>query len=181
VLKDENEVLKWDGKKRWADAWNKDHNLKTAFEVSAVWFYHELSKRMTREDMQKYYDIAEYGNRNTEGFGNIYWVKGDLRITPMQQIRMLVKLYENSLPFSERSMDIVKEIMVNERKDKYTLRAKTGWSNEYDPQVGWWVGYVEKGKDVYFFATELDMKKDEDAPKRKEITLNILKKLKIIE
>lgn len=181
VLKDEKETLKWDGQKRWVEAWNKDHNLKTAFEVSAVWFYIDVSKRLTREDMQKYYETADYGNRNTEGFGADYWNKGELRVTQMQQIRMLVKLYENSLPFSQRSMDIVKEIMVNERTDKYILRAKTGWSNAYDPQVGWWVGYVERGEDAYFFATEIDMKKDEDAPKRKEITLNILKKLKIVE
>lgn len=181
ALKDESETLKWDGVKRGRDEWNKDHNLQTAFQVSAVWFYVAASDRLTRDDMQKFYDIADYGNRNTEGFGKDYWNQGELRVTPRQQIAMLVKLYQGTLPFSDRSMNIVKDIMVNEKTDKYTLRAKTGWSDAYDPQVGWWVGYVERGNDVYFFATEIDMKKDEDAPKRKEITLNILKKLKIIE
>ena len=27
VIKDENEVIKWDGQKRWLEAWNTDHDL----------------------------------------------------------------------------------------------------------------------------------------------------------
>lgn len=36
VIKDQYEVIKWDGKKRFLDAWNKDQNLKTAFQISCV-------------------------------------------------------------------------------------------------------------------------------------------------
>lgn len=181
ALKDENETIKWDGIKRWVDSWNQDHNLLSAFKVSAAWFYHEASKRMKRETMQKYYDLSNYGNRSTNGFGEIYWVKGDLRITPKEQIEFLVRLYENRLPFSPQVIEKVKDIMIEEKTDKYTLRAKTGWSDAYTPQVGWWIGYVERADNVYFYALEIDINKNEDAPKRKEITRNILKQLKIIE
>ena len=136
---------------------------------------------MTRETMQKYYDLAYYGNRNTDGFGEIYWVKGDLRITPKEQVEFLVKLHENRLPFSPQVIEKVKDIMIEEKSGSYTLRAKTGWSDAYTPQVGWWIGYLEKADNSYFFATEIDIKKDEDAGKRKEITKNILRKLKLLE
>lgn len=181
VLRDDSEVLKWDGVKRWVDEWNKDHNLRSAYKVSAVWFYHEVSKRMSRETMQKYYDLSNYGNRNTNGFGDTYWVKGDLRITPKEQIDFLVRLYENRLPFSPQVIANVKDIMIDEKTNTYTLRAKTGWSDAYTPQVGWWVGYIERADNVYFFATEIDINKNEDAAKRKEITRNVLKEMKIIE
>ena len=181
AIKDENEVLKWDGVQRPIEAWNKDHNLQTALKVSAVWFYIKVSKRLNRETMQRYYDSANYGNRNTNGFGVDYWNKGDLRITPRRQIDFLVKFYQNRLPFSPQVISTVKDILIEEKTDNYTLRAKTGWSSAYTPQVGWWIGYVERGEDVYFFATEIDITKDEDAAKRKEITKNILKSLKIIE
>ena len=181
ALKDENEMLKWDGVKRFVPAWNQDHNLRSAFKASAVWFYVECSKRVRREAMQHYYNLANYGNRSTNGFGEAYWVNGDLRITPRQQIDFLRHLYENRLPFSQRTIDIVKDISINEKTDKYILRAKTGWSDAYTPQVGWFVGYVTRGEDAYFFSTELDIKKDADAPKRAEITQNILRELKIIE
>jgi D-alanyl-D-alanine dipeptidase len=181
AVKNENEMLKWDGQKRWVDAWNQDHNLRSAFKASAAWVYHDLSKRIGRETMQHYYDLANYGNRSTDGFGEIYWVKGNLRITPREQIAFLRRLYQNRLPFSERTVALVKDLMIGEKTDKYVLRAKTGWSQDYTPQVGWYVGYIERGSDVYFFATELDMKKDADAPKRIEITKNILRDLKIID
>jgi len=104
-----------------------------------------------------------------------------LRVTPRGQIEFLVKFYQNRLPFSPQVISTVKDILIEEKTENYTLRAKTGWSNTYSPQIGWWVGYVERGSDVYFFATEIDINKDEDAAKRKEITRNILKSLKIIE
>jgi beta-lactamase class D len=181
AVKDDTETLKWDGTKRWADAWNQDLNLRSAFKVSAAWFYHEISKRMSRETMQKYYDLSNYANRDTSGFGEIYWVKGNLRITPKEQVDFLVRLYENRLPFAPQVISNVKDMMIEEKTDTYTLRAKTGWSDAYTPQVGWWVGYLEKGNNVYFFATQIDINKNEDAAKRKEITKNILKKMKIIE
>ncbi|NJM53560.1 MAG: hypothetical protein HC846_09335 [Blastocatellia bacterium] len=151
AVKDDSEVIKWDGVKRWVDSWNQDHNLLSAFKVSAAWFYHEASKRMKRETMQKYYDLSNYGNRDTSGFGEIYWVKGDLRVTPKEQVEFLVRLHENRLPFSPQVIANVKDMMIEEKTDKYTLRAKTGWSDAYTPQVGWWVGYIERADNVLFF------------------------------
>jgi beta-lactamase class D len=174
--------LKWDGTKRSVEAWNKDHSLKTALPASAVWFYVEVSKRVGQERMQKYYDAVGYGNRSTNGFGTDYWNKGDLRITPREQIEFLVKFHQNRLPFSPQVISTVKDILTEEKTGGYTLRAKTGWSDSFTPQVGWWIGYVERANgEVYFFATEIDIKKDEDAAERKEITRNILKSLRIIE
>jgi beta-lactamase class D len=131
--------------------------------------------------MQKYYDAAGYGNRKTNGFGVDYWNKGDLRVTPREQIEFLVKFHQNRLPFSPQVIGTVKDIMTEEKTGTYTLRAKTGWSDAYSPQVGWWVGYVERAGEAYFFATEIDIQKPEDAAKRKEITKKILRELKIIE
>ena len=181
AVKDENEIIKWDGVRRRIPEWNQDHSLKSALKVSAAWFYVEASKRAGRETMQKYYDAANYGNRSTDGFGDAYWVKGKLRLTPRQQIEFLVKFYENRLPFSPRVLALVKEMLVYEKTDKYTVRGKTGWSDDFDPQVGWWIGYVERGENVYFFATELDIKKNEDTQKRYEVTKSVLKSLKVIE
>lgn len=182
ALADENEILKWDGVKRSVEAWNKDHSLRTALPASAVWFYVEASKRVGREKMQKYYDAARYGNRSTEGFGADYWNTGSLRVTPREQIEFLVKFHQNRLPFSPQVIASVKEIMTEEKTGQYVLRAKTGWSDAFTPQVGWWVGYVERATgETYFFATEIDIQKDADAAKRKEITRSVLKSLRIIE
>lgn len=180
-LKDENEKLKWDGVKRSIAVWNQDHDLRSAFKTSAVWFYVATSKRVGEAEMQHYYNLADYGNRKINNFGADYWNSGDLRITQREQIDFLRLFYQNRLPFSARSLEIVKDVMIAEQTDKYVLRAKTGWSNAFTPGVGWYVGYVTRGADVYFFALEIDIKKEADAAKRQEIAKNILRESKIIE
>jgi D-alanyl-D-alanine dipeptidase len=180
ALRDEREIVKWDGTQHPIGAWNRDHDLRSAFKESAAWFFRDVSRRITRDSMQGYYDASKYGNRSTEGFGDAYWINGPLRVTPRQQIEFLVELHRNRLPFSPQVIDIVKDIMTEESTASYTLRAKTGWSDAFDPQVGWWIGYVERDGNAYFFATEIDIRADRDAPKRKQLTRAVLKSLGIL-
>ena len=60
----------------------------------------------------------------------------------------------------------MKDLLINEANSKYILRAKSGWADSRTPAIGWWVGWVETDNDTYFFALNLDITKDEDAPKR---------------
>jgi beta-lactamase class D len=48
------------------------------------------------------------------------------------------------------------------------------------PQIGWWVGYVERGDKAYFFAMNINIRRDEDAAARMTITRNILREMNII-
>jgi beta-lactamase class D len=67
-------------------------------------------------------------------------------------------------------MELVKDIMVREQTPEYTLRGKTGWLSSTKPEIGWFVGYLEENNNVYFFATNINLQKPEDAPGRIEIT-----------
>jgi beta-lactamase class D len=79
-------------------------------------------------------------------------------------------------------MQIVKDIMVIEQDSTYTLRGKTGWGIIDDTNYGWFVGYIEKDENIYFFATNIasDQPEDSFAQARKAISLNILKELGIL-
>lgn len=159
VIADENFMLKWDGKLRDNLNWDKDNTLASAFKYSTVWYYQELARRVGEEKMKYWITKARYGNGNIGGGIDMFWLNGDLRITPEKQILFIKDLYLNKLPFSQRSMDIVKKIMIAKQTDKYTLRGKTGWAILEDTSasalnnIGWYVGYVEKEDNTYFFAT----------------------------
>ena len=180
VIKDENEIIKWDGVDRGWSSWNKDHNLRSAIKVSAVWFYQELARRIGEERMQKFINIVDYGNRNIGGGIDMFWLTGDLRITPHQQIDFLKRLYNNNLPFSQRAINIVKDILILEETDNYILRGKTGWADKPDPDIGWFVGYLEQNNNVYFFATNIDILKNEDSKKRVELTKAVLRSINLL-
>lgn len=182
VMPDEVAVLTWDGVHRPIEAWNHDTNLRQAFKDSTVWFYQVLARRAGNQRMQQLIDKAGYGNRQIGTTEDIdrFWLQGPLQITPKQQIEFLQRLYREDLPFSRRTMDLVKDIMVREQTPNYTLRGKTGWLDSTKPEIGWFVGYLEQNKNVYFFATTIDMNKAEDAPARIEITRRSLKDLGLL-
>ena len=79
-------------------------------------------------------------------------------------------------------MDIVKRMMIEEETPEYTLRTKTGWGNQNSMDIGWYVGYVEKNENTYFFATCIQSAKaDETFPQnRRTITRKVLVTLDIL-
>ncbi|MEH2256531.1 class D beta-lactamase [Nostoc sp.] len=182
VVPDDVAVLTWDGIHREIDAWNHDTNLRQAFKDSTVWFYQVLARRAGYERMQQFINKVGYGNRQIGTVADIdrFWLREPLQITPKEQIKFLQRLYQGDLPFSQRTINLVKDIMVREQTPDYTLRGKTGWLTSTKPNVGWFMGYLEQNKNVYFFATTLDMQKSEDAPARIEITRRSLKDLGLL-
>jgi len=74
--------------------------------------------------------------------------------------------------------------MVAEDREDYKLSAKTGLSSTDRKYNGWYVGYLEIGTQVYFFATNIEPKEPFDfstfVAKRKEVTFDALKELKVI-
>lgn len=173
-------ILTWDGIKRSLPSWNRDLNMRTAFGISAVWFYQVLARRVGHEQMRKWVMAANYGNRTIGSAEDIdrFWLSGDLRITAQQQIQFLQRLYRNDLPFSEDTVATVKDIMIVEQTPDYTIRAKTGWALQ--GRVGWYVGYVEKEADVYFFATNIDISDESLLPVRAEVTRHCLETLGVL-
>jgi beta-lactamase class D len=183
VLKDENEIIKWDGVKRFYDMWNKDQNMKSALKYSCVWFYQELARRVGFDNYHKYLDSVNFGNKKLGDKIDTFWLEGDLEISPVEQIIFLEKFIKGNLPFKERNLKIVKNILMVDSTGSYKMYAKTGWTarvKEPD-QIGWYIGFVENQKDIWIFALNIGFTNDEDAAKRIEISRNILKEKRIIK
>ncbi|KST63066.1 class D beta-lactamase [Mastigocoleus testarum] len=182
VLNDELSVFTWDGIKRDFPQWNRDLNMREAFKNSAVWFYQVIARRVGHEEMQKWVTKVGYGNQKIGSKEDIdtFWLKGEIRITPQEQIQFLQRLYKNDLPFSERSQSIVKDIAIIEQTPNYTIRAKTGWAARTTPQIGWYVGYLERDNNTYFFTVNIDIRNKKDIAARKELMRRCFQDLKLL-
>lgn len=183
AIKDEKEIIEWDSTKRIVDSWNQNHNLETAFKNSVVWFYQELARRVGYAKMKYYVDQSKYGNMNINGGIDSFWLDGELRISPFEQIVFLKKFYSKDLPFSKKTLDLVLKIMIAEKTDSYTIYAKTGWAVR-DDYTGWYVGIIETRGKTYIFATCVEGKGKSDSDFmscRIEITKNILKYFDILD
>lgn len=190
VVANENEIIRWPGatdtvKYGYRPDIYHDMSMKEAFKASAGWAYVELAKKIGKENYRKYLTACNYGNVNLSQEDDDFWNFGNFAVSPANQIKMLVGIYEESLPFKKESLRILKNMMIEEQKEDYTLRAKTGWTRDGGKDTGWWVGYVERDDNAYFFATRLI--KDRATPNpdfgrcRKDITKIVLRQLNILE
>ncbi|HEY9770518.1 MAG TPA: class D beta-lactamase [Coleofasciculaceae cyanobacterium] len=177
VIKNDVEVLTWDGIERGLDdspipEWNQDLNMRLAFKYSAIWFYQVLARKIGHQRMQDFVNKIQYGNQNIGAAENLdnFWLEGELRITPQQQIDFLRRLEQNELPVAPKNLALVKDIAITEQTSNYVLRAKTGWVTSVTPQIGWYVGYLEQNNNVYFFATNIDIVTEKDSAARLEVT-----------
>jgi beta-lactamase class D len=177
VVKDpDKDVFKWDGVKRSIEPWNKDHTLRSAIAASAVPVYQEIARRVGAEQMQKYVDLLDYGNRNIGGGIDQFWLTGDLRIDPMQQVDFLDRLRRGVLPVSKRSQELVRDILPVTKVGDAVIRYKTGLlgAERGQPNLGWLVGWAEKGTQQTVFAMNMDCKTQEHIAARIPVTQQCL-------
>jgi beta-lactamase class D len=176
VADPDKDVFKWDGVTRPVEGWNHDHTLRSAIAASAVPVYQEIARRIGAERMQKYVDLFEYGNRDIGGGIDQFWLTGNLRIDPVQQVDFVDRLRRGVLPVSKRSQDLVRDILPVTKTGDAIIRAKTGLlGSEVDrPALGWLVGWAEKGSSQTVFALNLDIREPRHIADRMKLTQQCL-------
>jgi beta-lactamase class D len=176
VADPDKDVFKWDGVTRSIEAWNKDHTLRSAIAVSAVPVYQEIARRIGEERMQKYVDLLEYGNRDIGGGIDQFWLTGNLRIDPIQQIDFVDRLRRGVLPVSKRSQELVRDILPVTKVGDATIRAKSGLlgAEVGKPSLGWMVGWAEKGASATVFAMNMDCQNKDQIAARMTVTQQCL-------
>lgn len=191
---DENHVFKWSGEKYDIDAWNKDLTFREALQASCVPCYQQIARAVGEQRMKEFLGKFKYGNRNMAGGIDRFWLDGNLRISADEQIEFLKRFYTNKLSVSTRSIETVKKMLILEKQPDYVLSGKTGLqlglsklgapklSIPVSPKLGWFVGYLERNGDVYFFATNIESGTPPDnfSAARIEITKKILNRLNLL-
>lgn len=182
AIKDEFQKFPWDGTERWYDAWNADQDLRSAMRHSALWLYQEFARDIGAQQERSYLQRSQYGNATIGDKVDEFWVDNTLRISALEQVAFLRRLYHNDLPFSVADQRLVKAIMINDAGLDWVLRAKTGWGVRPAGNIGWWVGWVETPDGAVFFALNIEMPEGaEDAFKRKSIARAVLHKINALD
>ncbi|MGB2759511.1 MAG: class D beta-lactamase, partial [Maribacter stanieri] len=186
VIENDSVIFKWDGEKKWLKNWEQDLILRDAFQFSCVHCYQEVARKIGSKRMNDYVSKLNYGNLEIDATNiDKFWLEGASRISQMQQIDFLKRLYNFELPISKRTESIMRNIMLIEETDQYKLSGKSGLSNNNGAYNGWFVGFVEFKNDTYLFATNLEPKKEFDfdsfIKKRLDLTLLGLRKMNVLK
>ncbi|PCF95617.1 class D beta-lactamase [Vreelandella nigrificans] len=175
-----DEVLPFGGQPQIIKAWEQDMGLREAITISNVPVYQELARRIGLGPMRENLVRLDFGNNDTGTSVDTFWLEGPLEISAIEQARFLSRLAQSQLPISTEVQSAVREIVLLEQGEGWTLYGKTGWENAPEPGVGWWVGWVEKEDGLFTFAMNLDIQQASDAGKRIELGMASLKALGVL-
>ena len=160
----------------WVEAWGKDLDLRSAFRLSAVWYFKELAAKVGPGNMQAFLNRFQYGNRDASGWNDPFWIRSTLRISPVEQVEFLDKLFRDGFGLTPRNVQAVESFMRQDSKQGHELFYKTGacTDTQAGPEV-WMTGFVQHGSQRTYFAMNAGAATlDEILPRRIELALERL-------
>lgn len=186
VVEDDSTLFEWDGNPRRLAVWEQDLIFEEAFHKSCVPCYQEIARAIGVQRMQQHVNKFNYGKMVVNDTTiDDFWLIGASEISQMQQIEFLKRFYTSELPISKRTHDIMYDLMEIEAKTAYRMSGKTGWAIRDGQNNGWFVGYLEKENNTYFFAVNIDPKEsfnmDLFAVIRKDLASKAFRQMRIID
>lgn len=180
IITRNNSYIPWDGKHHSNSSWNVGQDLFSAMENSVNWYFQDIDKKTGIKSIQTYLKKIGYGNYDVSGGVSNFWLESSLKISPMEQVKLLESFYTNKFKFEDKNIETVKDSLLISKKDGVSLSGKTGTANINGKDVnGWFIGYVEKNENTYLFATNIQSKDYSNGSSASKITLSILNDKKI--
>lgn len=168
--------LGYDGTVYSRDVWNKDITFKEAFRESCVWYYEKMMDSLDKDYVQSTLDNLKYGNCDLSAWNedghNSFWLSSSLKISAIEQIQILETIFEGKSSFEAKDVDMVKDFMLVESNDNYSVYGKTGSARNTN---AWFTGFLEKdNKRTYFAVRIADESQELAGSVAKEIALDII-------
>lgn len=167
-----DELFPYDGRPWPHEGYRHDQTMATAISGSVVWYFQKLAERLGPERERAYLDKFGYGNRDASSGLTTFWQYESLQISPEEQERFLVRLYEDALPIDHHAQEVVRGLLVQPRDRVVNatgahpfaapwpadavVSAKTGSGSQPDrPDVRWLVGHVRRGSRAWVFVSNV--------------------------
>jgi beta-lactamase class D len=144
------------------DSRSLDISLREALNTHDPDAYRALARLIGPIQMQWHLSALIYGNREFGSVLDAFWHDGPLLISAIEQARFLSLLSRDALPFSREILSEVRESVLQELGDGWQLYALAGIDETSGTGVGWWVGWVVQGEQLYTFALNLDVDSESD-------------------
>lgn len=180
IITPQNSLLMWNGKNYPFETWNSNQTLQSAMTSSVNWYFQAIDEQLASTNIRNYIQQIGYGNENVSGRLSTYWLESSLKISPVEQVELLMKLQNNSLGFSSENINAVKDSICLSSSNTGKFYGKTGTGRVGGQDVnGWFIGYIEIVNNTYFFATNIGADNNATGSNAAEITMSILSDMNI--
>lgn len=180
IITSDNSYIAWDRMPYPFETWNTDQDLNSAMRHSVTWYFQQLDQQLGLKRIRQYITDIGYGNQNVNEDPKTYWLESSLKISPIEQVELLIRFYNNDLGFKSENIDAVKSTLRLPSALNGTLYGKTGTGAINGENVnGWFIGYVVGSGNTCFFAANIRGDSDTGGSHAAEIALSILSDLNI--
>lgn len=156
VITPDNNERDWNGIIHPYKEWNQDQTLSTAMSQSVNWYFKGIDQEVGKEQLQYYFNKINYGNGNLSADVGDYWMESSLKISPIEQVKLLSELGENKYNFKERNIYAIEKALLIDKQTDDQLYGKTGTGAVDGKSVnGWFIGFVKKADRTYYFAVNI--------------------------
>lgn len=180
VITPEDSGMSWNHTSYPLEMWNSDQDLISAMQNSVNWYFQNIDTKLGIATVRDDIRAIGYGNQKVSGDLSSYWMteNGGLKISPVEQVELLKRFYNNELGFDDENIQAVKDAILLSSTSYGSLSGKTG-TMQVDGRStsGWFIGYLESEGHTYFFATHIQADQDASGAAATEITLSILSEL----
>ncbi|HED7882956.1 TPA: OXA-184 family class D beta-lactamase, partial [Campylobacter coli] len=167
VVKNIKEIFyHYKGEKVFLPSWKQDASLSSAIKRSQVPAFKELARKIGLKTMQESLNKLSYGNAKISKI-DTFWLDNSLQISAKNQADLLFKLSQNSLPFSKKSQEEVKKLLLFKENKIQKIYAKTGFNDNIN--LAWIVGFVKTKNKILSFALNVDIKHIKNIKIREEL------------
>lgn len=175
IITPEHSKMTWNGEDYPFDTWESNQDLSSAMHSSVNWYFQNIDNIVGMDNVRAYLEDIGYGNQQTSNDTDLYWTDFSLKISPIEQVELLKKFYQNTFGFSSKNINTVKDAILIASTPDGTLSGKTG-TGRVDGQDtnGWFIGYIEKSGHVYYFATNIQGTSNTTGSTATEVSLSIL-------
>ena len=142
----------WDQTRRpasafWPAAWRKDQTLRTAFQVSAVWYFQDIALAVGSDHYQQTLNAWRYGTATLPEGSDDFWLNNGLEISVQEQIDFLTALHRRELGVSDKAFSALTGVSHAWSGLNVTLHGKTVSGPRGDRLggfEGWYIGWVAR-------------------------------------
>lgn len=188
ILKNENQVVKWDGIKRARQEENQDQTPITWMSNSIKWVTEWAMPQVGTKNIQHYLDVFGYGNKDFSGGLKDAWVTSSLKISAHEQLAFISKLWKGNLPVSQKATGLTKKIIFIKKIGSAEFYGKTGTGcldgrscmERPEKMLGNFIGILKSGSKTYAIAANASDLKDQErpaGPRLRNTTIEILKEM----
>lgn len=160
ILQNENNPV-WlfqEGYDDFLESWKSPQTPRYWMKNSCVWFSKVLAERLGIQKFEFYLTALGYGNQDASGGLTNAWLSSSLKISTREQVAFIQKILQEEHPVSSNAIHMTKQILfIEELPNGWKLFGKTGYSGSTSKldgknELGWFIGWVEKGDDFLLFA-----------------------------